>query len=351
MIASAAISAAEALFFGRVIMNRRALTVLIMILLVTAGFCDPIASETPIIRQLQHPEVANDQIYAICGKNGVRIWGLRNSILLERENGEIQSFSAANSPIAAEGTITGIAFVNEDIWVAQTAPSQGLGLLRFDGEAWDTLKFPDAPGLLNNHIIDMHVDKDEQLWVGHRFHGVSRYIERVIPTFSNYKIMHLYDCSLLNVFMQETHLWMGTTNGIVRLRTEIKSNYDLNVDKWLFPEFPAREAFSICDFIDDKIVAGTSRGLAIFDNQKWSLRGRADGIVALPANHLQRQKDRIWVGSPAGLQYCDSNEAGKLLTETDGLPSRNITALALDENGNLLIGTEKGAAILIRPAE
>jgi hypothetical protein len=332
-------------------MNCRVIAVLIMVMSTALGFCDPGESGRPILRQLQHPEVAGKYIHAVCGKDGVRIWGMRNSILIEHENGDVESFSGANSPIAIEGTITDVAFANGEIWVAQTAPSQGLGLFKFDGKVWETLKFPDAPGLLNNHVTDIHIDNDDQIWFGHKFHGISRYVERVIPTFGNYKIMHLYDCNLLRVFMQETHLWIGTTNGIVRLRTELKSNYDLNVDKWVFPDFPAREAFSICDFNDDMVVAGTSRGVAFFNGHNWALRSKTDGIIALPANHLQRQNGRIWIGSPAGLQFWAADRVGQLLTEADGLPANNITALTTDENGNLLIGTEKGAAILVPAAQ
>ncbi|MDD3148298.1 MAG: two-component regulator propeller domain-containing protein [Candidatus Riflebacteria bacterium] len=331
-------------------MNCRTLVALILLCFIIgdARAEDPV---WPQIKTLKHPEIAGNHIYAVCGKDGVRIWGLRNRIFVERENGVVESYSSENSSLAVVGTITDVAYANHEIWVAQTAPSQGLGVFKFDSQNWETCKFPDAPGLLNNYIVDIHVDKDEQIWFGHRFHGISRYVERVIPTFSNYKVMHLYDCHLLTTFMQLTHLWIGTTNGIVRLRTEQKSNYDLNVDKWVFPEFPAREAFSVCDYDNDLVIAGTSRGLAIFDGKKWVLHGKNQGIKALPVLHLQRNGHMVWIGSPAGLQLWSENRVGQLITEADGLPSSNITALALDENGHLLVGTEKGAAMLSQPPQ
>lgn len=306
-----------------------------------------------IIRPLKHPELAESHIYAVAGSAGMRVWALQHRLLVENEDGTTMIFDRDNSPIAEEGTIADVAIANDEIWVAQTAPSKGLGLFKFSSSNWETFRDPDAPGLLNNDIVDIHVDKDETLWFGHRFHGLSRYLERVNPTFQSYnKIIHLYDNSLLTSFMQLTHLWIGTVNGIIRLRTELKSNHDLNVDKWLYPEFPAREAFSICDYKNDLIIAGTSRGLALFDGEKWSIRRANEGILALPALHLARSGDSVWIGSPVGLQLWNDNKPGMLLTEKDGLPSANITALCLDENNNLLIGTEKGAAILgITPAE
>ncbi len=300
-----------------------------------------------LIRPLQHPEISGNRICAVSGRGGIRAWGLRNRLFVEKADNSIQLFTADNSPIAAEGTITDVAVINDDIWVAQTAPSKDLGLLKFDGTGWQTFREPDAVGLLNNEIVDIHVDADENLWFGHRHHGLSQLVYLVNPTFKSHnKILHLFDNELLTSFMQLTHLWIGTANGIVRLRTELKSNFELNVDKWLYPEFPAREAFSICDYLEERVVAGTSRGLAIYDGKTWKLNGRNEGVKALPATHLQRDGDHIWIGSPAGLQHWSSSDPGRIYTEADGLPSNQITALTLDETGNLLIGTESGAAMI-----
>ena len=328
--------------------NRKLIFLIILGCFCLASYAE--AAEFPVIKALQHPEISGNHIYAVSGHDGLRVWGLRNRIFIEKADSSLQVFSPENSPIAVEGSITSLAAINGDIWVAQTAPSRDLGLLKFDGANWQTFREPDAIGLLNNEIVDIHVDKDEDIWFGHRHHGLSQFVYLVNPTFKSHnKIMHLFDFELLSSFMQLTHLWIGTDNGIVRLRTELKSNFELNVDKWIYPEFPAREAFSICDYQDNLVIAGTSRGLAIFDGKTWVMRGRNEGVKALPALHLQRDGARVWVGSPIGLQLWSLSEPGRLFTEADGLPANQITALALDENGNLLVGTEKGAAII--PAE
>ena len=329
-------------------MNSRTLIALVVLYLVIST-CVFGLSDSFNIQPVKHPEVADKYIYAISGRDGVRVWGLRNSIFVEYSDGKVETFSNINSPIAEEGTVSDVAVVNSDIWVAQTAPGRDLGLFKYNGTAWTIFRDPEYPGLLNNDIVDINVDQDEAVWFGHRYHGLSKFLDLVNPAFKSYnKISHLFDFSLLTSFMQQTHLWIGTNNGILRFRTEQKSNYDLNIDKWLFPEFPAREAFSICDFTDDMVIAGTSRGLALFDGKKWSLLGNKDGIIAVPARHVQRAGDQIWIGSPMGLQIWSMSGPGKLLTEQDGLPANNITALSLDESGNLLVGTEKGPAIIIK---
>mgnify|MGYP001228373467 CR=1 FL=1 len=306
------------------------------------------ASEDFVISRVLHPFIANEEIRAIAARQGMRVWALHNSLFIETSDGKILTFTPENSPLNAAGNITSVGICNGEIWAAQNSTFGGLGLFRYDFTSWTTLRDPDAPGLLNNRIVSMHVDKDDYLWFGHREHGVSRFVETVNPSFRSYKIMHFYDNSLLTVFMQLTHLWIGSSNGIVRLRTEIKSNVELNVDTWLFPKFPAREVFSICDYTDDRILAGTSRGLAMFDGKNWSILRKVDGIKAIPATCLQRDGVQVWIGSPAGLQLWQENQPGKFFTEADGLPASHIKSLCLDENGNLLIGTIRGAAILIR---
>jgi ligand-binding sensor domain-containing protein len=307
------------------------------------------AEETFAISRISHPSIAGREIKAVAARDGLRVWATINNLFVETSDGSVQIFTPENSPLSAAGNITSVAVLNNEIWVAQNSTFGGFGVCRYNFEKWETMRFPDAPGLLNNRVVCMHVDADDYLWLGHREHGASRFIETVNASFGSYKIMHFYDNSLLTIFMQLTHLWLGSSNGIVRLRTEIKSNVELNVDTWLFPEFPAREVFSICDYTDDRIIAGTSRGIAIFDGKKWAILRKTDGIKALPVTHLQRTGNRIWLGSPVGIQTWQDNLPGRLLTEADGLPSSHIKTMCVDENGNILIGTARGAAIIIKP--
>lgn len=318
------------------------LTVLILLIAYRSNATPPELK----ISTISHPEIAEQCIYGIAGKSGKRAFGLRNRVFVESADGVTQTYDSKNSPILETGTITDLVLNDQELWVSQSAPSQRPGVFRYANNRWQIFQEPDAPGLLNGNIVCLLADDDEYVWLGYRTEGVSQFIEAVNPVLKSTKIMHLYDFQLLSMHMQMTHLWIGTNNGVIRYRTEIKSNYELNIDKWIYPEFPAREAFSVSDFVDTQIVAGTSRGLAVFDGKTWTLKGKNDGVVALPIMHIQRDGNYLWLGSPAGLQLWSQNGSEKLITVADGLPSNNITALAIDENGNLLVGTEKGAAII-----
>ncbi len=319
------------------------LIVLLLLMISSTGKAAPPEFK---ISTISHPEIAGQYIYGIAGKSGKRAFGLRNKVFVESADGITQTHNSENSPLLETGTITDLVLNDQELWVSQSAPSQRPGVFRYASNRWQIFQEPDAPGLLNGNIVCLLADDDDYVWLGYRTEGVSQFIEAVNPVLKSTKIMHLYDFQLLSMHMQMTHLWIGTNNGVIRYRTEIRSNYELNIDKWVYPEFPAREAFSISDFIDKQVVAGTSRGLAVFSSKTWTLKGKNDGVVALPVMHIQRDGNYLWLGSPVGLQLWSQNGSEKLITVADGLPSNNITALAIDENGNLLVGTEKGAAII-----
>ncbi len=302
-----------------------------------------------LISEMKHPEISGQFIYSVSGDAGKRAYATRNHVVIESEDGTLKTYDSSNSPLSDNGEIKAIALVENDLWVSQFIGSKGQGIFHYQNDKWSAYRNPDTPGFLNNYAVTLHVDKDNFIWIGHLKEGLSRYIESVNPVFKNVKISHLYDVQLMSVFMQTTHLWVGTQKGIVRYRSEIESRRDLNIDKWIPPEFPAREVFSICDYTNDRIVAGTSKGIAIYDNQRWSLIGRKEGIKGFPVKHLARNGKYIWLGTPSGLQLWSEEGESKLYTTADGLPSNNITALSTDENNNLLVGTAKGVAIIRIP--
>ena len=159
--------------------------------------------------------------------------------------------------------------------------------------------------------------------------------------------MHFYKSSLLSLYMQKTHLWIGSLNGVVRLRSETPSNHFLDIDIWKYPDFPARSCYDIQEYGYDKIIAGTDRGIVLWDGKKWNLISKKNGIKSLPVKRLLVMNDTIWIGGPSGLQSWSPIKTGQLLTVINGLPSNNITDLSFDKiNGSLLIATDKGAAIL-----
>lgn len=313
-------------------------------MLFLSAFSFVLADETDFqIIPIQHPELGKQFIRAVSGENGAFAWATAHKIVFEN-NGVKTIFDPSNSPLLKSATIADLAICDGNIWVTQMDSGNGNGIFRFDGNQWQIFKEPEKEGILNNRIKTIHVDNDKVIWFGHEVQGVTRMLENIPMHFSSQKIMHLFENRLLSMHMQHTHLWIGSNNGIVRYRTEIKSNYYLNIDTWTYPDFPARAAYGISTFGYKSLAVGTDTGLAIFDGSSWQLLKKDAGIKALPVIFVVEIGKDLWLGSPAGLQRWQRDNPGKLLCEE--LPGFQITALSKDDQGNLLVGTNRGAALI-----
>ncbi|GEM_PF-1180632 len=320
--------------------------ILIKCLFVLLLFCSATFGQNLVIEKIEHPLLNGRRICAVASENGLNVWATHNELVLTTPDKRIEVFDHKNSPLIEAADISAAGICDGAIWVTQVNSSNGYGIFHYDNGIWNVYKDPDNEGILNNRILRIHVDQDKTVWFGHEVHGVTKMVESIPIKFINEKFMHLFDNRLHCIFMQLTHLWVGCNNGVVRFRSEISSNYYLNVDTWVYPEFPARAAYSICEYGSETIAVGTDTGLAVFDGKKWNMLKKKDGIKALPALHLIKDGKNIWIGSSNGLQRWQADSSSELLTTESGLPGNRVTSMALQEPGIVLVGTETGAAIV-----
>ncbi|GAB4277726.1 MAG: hypothetical protein Kow0029_20640 [Candidatus Rifleibacteriota bacterium] len=319
--------------------------ILFALILALLTHLNAFSEELVKIEKVENKLLDGQRILTVCCKNGLTVWATHNFLVVYYPDGSQKTFDSSNSPLVEAATISDAAISDQRIWVTQINSTNGYGIFMLDGDRWQVFKDPDKEGILNNRIMKIHVDQDEKVWFGNEHQGVTFMVEAIPLKFENQKIIHLFENRLLSLFMQQTHLWIGTSNGVVRYRSEIKSNYYLNIDVWKYPEFPARSAFSLCEYQHNTIVAGTDIGLAIFNGKKWRLIRKKAGIKALPAKCLLPAGQDIWIGSPVGLQRWNPSRPSRLFNKTDGLPGNGINAICLDKQGNILIATDKGPAI------
>lgn len=298
------------------------------------------------IQRIDHPLLCDRIIYAVAEEDGMVVWATDNRLVVFYKDGSSRTFDSKNSPLIEAANISAVGICEGSIWVTQINFSNGYGIFRFDGEKWDVFKDPEKEGILSNRVLKIHVDDDKVVWFGHEFQGATRMVEAIPLKFSNTKILHLFRSRLLSIYMQMTHLWMGSVNGVVRYRSEIESNYYLNVDTWKFPEFPAKAAYCITEYLHNRIFIGTDTGLAVFDGKNWQLLKKKAGIKALPVLHAVNCGNDLWLGSPVGVQCWNEKQPSRLLTKEDGLPGQRITAMASNRAGKIFIGTESGACVI-----
>lgn len=284
------------------------------------------------------------KIFSVASENENIAWGTKNGIVLQKNNKFI-CFNSQNSPLI-DTSKSEVAICEGNLWVAPIDQGNGYGVFQYSAGKWKNFRRPTTEGMKTNKIVSIHVDEDKVIWFGYNKFGVGKFVELIPPRFTSKGLMHFYKHSLLCLYMQKTHLWIGSINGIVRLRSETPSRHFLDTDTWKYPDFPARSCYDIQGYGYDKIIAGTDRGIAKWNGKEWTLISKKDGILSIPVKKLVVKNDTIWLGGNSGLQSWSPNKIGRLLTVKDGLPSNNVTDLCLDQNGNLLIATDKGAAVL-----
>ncbi len=317
--------------------------VLFIIAAILAVFCKVEAAQLKVI-PLLNEHIKNTRIHDVACENDTVVWGTDHGVVLQKGE-KIEFYDSSNSPLK-DIKVSAVGVCDGKIWIAQSDHSKGYGIFELYEDEWKNYRKPETEGILNNQIVRIHVDQDKKTWFGYYKYGIGNFVEAIPPRFASKKVLYLFKYELLSLFMQQTHLWIGSTNGIVRYRTEIPSKHYLNFDKWVYPEFPAVGVFAISDYGIDNIVAGTDRGLALWNGKKWTLINKKKGLLAIPVQCIVRIGNVLWLGGYSGLQRWTPTQQGLLLTEKDGLPSTRITCMTKDKNNNLLVGTEKGAVLI-----
>jgi hypothetical protein len=102
-----------------------------------------------------------------------------------------------------------------------------------------------------------------------------------------------------------------------------------------------------------KVWIGTGSGLYVYDQDTKEIHRHASyGVDGPPATNITAlaldSQNTLWIGTPVGLGALRPDDSWLILQGRDGLPVESITALASDGNGALWIGTDHGA-VLFKP--
>lgn len=113
---------------------------------------------------------------------------------------------------------------------------------------------------------------------------------------------------------------------------------------------PRTTIFSICQAADGYLWLGTQTGLVRFDGIKFTEMPELGGVALKNERIVQIMEDHqrtLWIAtSSAGLVRFKAGVA-TLFTVEDGLPSKNLQALFVDQQNALWIGTDQGLRRMI----
>ncbi|CUT01972.1 two-component regulator propeller domain-containing protein [Candidatus Kryptonium thompsonii] len=153
--------------------------------------------------------------------------------------------------------------------------------------------------------------------------------------------MRLNGNSVLSVAFEGDYVWLGTTNGLVKLNrfTGEKINYNKSTSG-----LPSDYVRAILIDSQGHKWIGTYGGLAKFDGVRWTVYNTSN--LGLPSDNVYAiavdSDGNKWIGTGKGLAKFDGVRWTVYNTSNSDLPSDNVYAIAIDGQGNKWIGTWGG---------
>ena len=179
------------------------------------------------------------------------------------------------------------------LWIATNG-----GLFAQDPLTGELSHFTVVHGLVGNQVTDLVIGSDNSLWISSP-NGVGRYNGRSWESFTT-----------------EDGLPDGPVNAITRTA-------------------------------DGAIWAGSRAGLARYDGRRWTAYNQLNTLFGLPSQNIRfltavPGSNTLWAGTDAGLAFYDGRQWEAITSETSGLISDNIQALAVSSSSVIWVGHDAG---------
>lgn len=148
---------------------------------------------------------------------------------------------------------------------------------------------------------------------------------------------------------REGFIWVGSWEGVVRFN----GRHFTVFDRQNTPGAELSGVFCILPEADGGVLFGTTaNGVFRYHKGRWSALGRDEEARHMQASALLRDRDgMLWIASVNRLLRMDAegrlHDAGAVA----GLPGTRIIALAQDDDGALLVGTETAGAFRLRDGQ
>ncbi|GIV78494.1 MAG: hypothetical protein KatS3mg050_2888 [Litorilinea sp.] len=215
----------------------------------------------------------------------------------------------------------------------------GDGVSWFDGEGWHHWVSQAEP-LLGNQVRAMTQQTDGTIWIATDL-GVQSLNpdgSQTLQTFTRRDGTLPFD-NIQVVHAADGGIWIGGQGRVSFYDGIAWADYGVN-DGLLDGQVRA-----IAVDASQRVWFGTSAGLSILTGEAFFNLTRADNLPSDQITALATAGQVVWIGSQGGGLYrFQDNQLQVFNTANVQLPSDNITALALHQDGSLLIGTDRGLA-------
>jgi len=217
----------------------------------------------------------------------------------------------------------------DNLWIG----TLGQGLLRFSKGVVTSYRSPET--LPNNTVLSIFEDRERSLWVGTQ-DGLLRFTQSAVRTITSKD--GLADDNVATVYQDPAgSLWVGTFTGkLYRIENGQAAEYRIPFQD----QFRPRSIY--VDRGGAKWLGSVSQGILRIADGKTQAFTRANGLRSNDIrDFLQDSSGNVWIATGSGLSRWDGRAMRTFYIE-DGLAYGGTHALALDRNGDLLVGTDGG---------
>lgn len=238
--------------------------------------------------------------------------------------------SGSSDLLPQRSRLTGVLSIFEDregsVWLG--TENAGLTVLR--EQAFSTVT--EQSGLTARSVRAVYGDGQGTIWIGTDGGGLDRIVEGRVERLATHP--DLSSDVVLSVARTGADLWVGTPNGLDRVRSgvvRVFSTEDGLPDDFVRSLYADR---------DGSLWIGTRNGLSHLVNGAFRSYSRMDGLGAdLIGAMLRTRAGELWVGTLGGLSRW-TGDGFATLSKKDGLGSDAVTSLLEDSAGTLWIGTQ-----------
>jgi ligand-binding sensor domain-containing protein/signal transduction histidine kinase len=218
----------------------------------------------------------------------------------------------------------------DNLWIG----TLGQGLLRASKGVVASYRSPET--LPNNAVSSIYEDRERNLWVGTQ-DGLLRLTQSAVRTITSKD--GLADDNVATVYQDPAgSLWVGTFTGkLYRMENGHAAEYRIpSPDRFFRP----RNIY--VDRAGAKWLGSVSQGILRIADGKTEAFTRLNGLRSNDIrDFLEDAAGNVWIATGSGLSRWDGRTMRTFYIE-DGLAYGGTHALALDRNGDLLVGTDGG---------
>ena len=232
------------------------------------------------------------------------------------------------------------------IWAYYPGSSHLTGMSVLDGQTWITYT-TDNSDLVNDHIITIAFDDQDRAWIGTK-KGLNLFDGKTWATYTTENSGLLHDHITTIAFDQQNKAWIGAQGELSVFDGQAWLSYPIDggpVSEYLYRAPPYVIAFDE----QNQAWIGIPEGVNVLDGASGELILRDTECTVAGVITAQ---DQVWLVPQVRRPIRVFVEGNWLRYSSDNsaLPRSKISAYAVDHEGRIWFGSEKGIAV-VAPSE